>query len=171
MIRRNGRGFADAVHSLFDFDNKVVRVLGEPVQQGGIVIEVTLATEPMRIAMVEYGLRLLSISAVFSVITAVLLFFLVRRLMVVPIKRLVAHMASYAEAPEDARRIISPEASVEELRVAEEALASMQKQFTASLRQKERLAQLGQAVAKISHDSAQYSDHGAAVCRSLGKLG
>ncbi|MBN2739770.1 MAG: HAMP domain-containing histidine kinase [Rhodobacteraceae bacterium] len=142
----------DAVHSLFDFDNKVIRVLGEPVQQGGIVIEVTLATEPMRIAMVEYGLRLLSISAVFSVITAVLLFFLVRRLMVVPIKRLVAHMASYAEAPEDTRRIITPEASVEELRVAEEALASMQKQLTAALRQKERLAQLGQAVAKISHD-------------------
>ncbi|MBC7145004.1 MAG: HAMP domain-containing histidine kinase [Thioclava marina] len=142
----------DAVHALFDVDNKVIRVLGEPVQKGGIVIEVTLATEPMRIAMVEYGLRLLSISAVFSMITAVLLFFLVRRLMVVPIKRLVAHMAAYAEAPEDARRIITPQAGVEELRVAEEALASMQTQLTSSLRQKERLAQLGQAVAKISHD-------------------
>ncbi|KFE36633.1 sensor histidine kinase [Thioclava atlantica] len=142
----------DAVHALFDSDNKVIRVLGQPVKKGGIVIEVTLATEPMRIAMVEYGLRLLSISAVFSVITAVLLFLLVRQLMVVPIKRLVAHMSAYSEAPEDARRIITPEASVEELRVAEEALASMQTQLTASLRQKERLAQLGQAVAKISHD-------------------
>ncbi|PFG62427.1 signal transduction histidine kinase [Thioclava sp. ES.031] len=142
----------DAVHALFDSGDRVIRVLGQPVQKGGIVIEVTLATEPMRIAMVEYGLRLLSISAVFSVITAVLLFLLVRRLMVVPIKRLVAHMSSYADAPEDARRIITPQASVEELRVAEEALASMQQQLTASLRQKERLAQLGQAVAKISHD-------------------
>ncbi|OWY17921.1 sensor histidine kinase [Thioclava sp. JM3] len=142
----------DAVHALFDSEDRVIRVLGQPVQKGGIVIEVTLATEPMRIAMVEYGLRLLSISAVFSVITAVLLFLLVRRLMVVPIKRLVAHMSSYADAPEDARRIITPQASVEELRVAEEALASMQQQLTASLRQKERLAQLGQAVAKISHD-------------------
>jgi signal transduction histidine kinase len=39
-----------------------------------------------------------------------------------------------------------------ELRVAEEALESMQVQLTGALRQKERLAQLGGAVAKISHD-------------------
>ncbi len=142
----------DALHVLFEPGSRVIRVIGEPVQKGGIVIEVTLATEPMRIAMVKYGLRLLSISGVFSVITAVLLFLLVRALMVVPIKQVVAHMSVYAEDPEDARRIIRPEARVVELRVAEEALALMQRQLTALLRQKERLAQLGQAVAKISHD-------------------
>jgi signal transduction histidine kinase len=38
------------------------------------------------------------------------------------------------------------------LREAEEALKSMQTQLTGALRQKERLAQLGGAVAKISHD-------------------
>jgi signal transduction histidine kinase len=61
-------------------------------------------------------------------------------------------MQTYAEAPEDARRVITPEADVVELRVAEEALQSMQTQLTGALRQKERLAQLGSAVAKISHD-------------------
>jgi len=48
--------------------------------------------------------------------------------------------------------VIAPEAGVMELRVAEEALARMQTQLTGALRQKERLAQLGGAVAKISHD-------------------
>lgn len=142
----------DALAVLADPENHVIRVIGDPVQKGGLVIEVTLATGAMRIEMVEYGLRLLSLSALVSVITAFLLFFLVRRLMVVPIKRVVAHMAAYAEAPEDARTIIAPEARIEELRVAEEALASMQRQLTAALKQRERLAQLGQAVAKISHD-------------------
>jgi signal transduction histidine kinase len=61
-------------------------------------------------------------------------------------------MQTYAEAPEDARRVIAPNADVEELRMAEEALQSMQTQLTNALRQKERLAQLGSAVAKISHD-------------------
>jgi signal transduction histidine kinase len=61
-------------------------------------------------------------------------------------------MQAYAEAPEDARRVIAPNADVEELRIAEEALQSMQTQLTGALRQKERLAQLGGAVAKISHD-------------------
>ncbi len=63
--------------------------------------------------------------------------------MVLPIRRVVAHMQLYAEAPEDARRVIAPSARVEELRVAEEALARMQTQLTGALRQKERLAQLG----------------------------
>ncbi len=142
----------DALARLVDPENHVIRVIGDPVQKGGLVIEVTMETGPMRIEMIEYGLRLLALSAAVSVVTALLLFALVRRLMVVPIKRVVAHMSAYAEAPEDARRIIEPTARVEELRVAEEALASMQRQLTSALKQKERLAQLGQAVAKISHD-------------------
>jgi signal transduction histidine kinase len=72
--------------------------------------------------------------------------------MVKPVKRVVRHMEVYAQAPEDARRIITPQATITELRSAEEALAAMQTQLTGSLKQKERLAQLGGAVAKISHD-------------------
>lgn len=142
----------DALALLAAPANQIIRVIGNPVRQGGLVIEVTMETGPMRLAMIEYGLRLLVLSAVISVLTALLLFILVRRLMVAPIKRVVAHMTAYAEAPEDARRIISPEAGIAELRVAEEALASMQTQLTAALKQRERLAQLGEAVAKISHD-------------------
>jgi len=41
-------------------------------------------------------------------------------------------MKSYAFAPEDARRIIEPTAGVVEIREAETALQSMQKQLTAS---------------------------------------
>lgn len=142
----------DSLRQLADSENRVIRVIGDPVQKGGLVIEVTMETRPMRVAMIEYGFRLLTLSAVISVLTALLLFLAVRRLLVTPIKRVVAHMVAYAEAPEDARRIIAPTARVQELRVAEDALALMQTQLTASLRQKERLAQLGQAVAKISHD-------------------
>jgi hypothetical protein len=85
-------------------------------------------------------------------VTAALLFISVRFLLVVPIKRVVGHMISYAEAPDDASRIIEPQGSVRELRDAENALQSMQTQLTGALRQRERLAQLGEAVAKISHD-------------------
>jgi signal transduction histidine kinase len=72
--------------------------------------------------------------------------------LVKPIKGVVQAMMSYAAEPEDARRIITPSASVRELREAETALQSMQSDLTTSLRQKERLAQLGGAVAKVSHD-------------------
>lgn len=142
----------DAATALFEQDNDVIRVIGYPVEDGGILIEVTLQSGPLRTAMLQYGYRILGISALISAVTAVMLFAAVRRLMVLPIRRVVRHMQAYAQAPEDARRVIEPTASVTELRVAEEALQSMQTQLTGALRQKERLAQLGGAVAKIAHD-------------------
>lgn len=142
----------DAMMRLFDTEPRVIRVIGSPVREAGLLIEVTMETAPLRMAMIDYGLRILLLSAVISAFTAVLLFMAVRMFMVRPIKGVVRHMQIYAAAPEDARRIISPTSSLRELREAEEALATMQTQLTGALKQKERLAQLGGAVAKVSHD-------------------
>ncbi|WP_370049396.1 sensor histidine kinase [Salipiger sp.] len=142
----------DALVRLASPEPEVIRVLGYPSQQAGQLIEITMEAGPLRSAMLDYGVRILLLSAVISVITALLLFLAVRRLLVRPIKGVVGHMIRFAEAPEDARRIIKPSASVKELREAEEALQSLQTQLAASLRQKERLAQLGGAVARVSHD-------------------
>ncbi len=142
----------DAMMRLLDTENRIIRVIGAPVQEGGLLIEVTMETADLRTAMIDYGLRILALSAFISIVTAGLLFLAVRVLLVKPIKGVVGHMQSYAANPEDARRIIMPDASVTELREAEEALASLQTQLTGALKQKERLAQLGGAVSKISHD-------------------
>ena len=142
----------DAAVAFLQPESDVIRVIGYPVQDGGILIEITLLSGPLKVAMIDYGLRILSLSALISAVTALLLFTAVQRLMVQPISRVVRHMQAYAQAPEDARRVIDPTANVVELRVAEEALKAMQTQLTGALRQKERLAQLGGAVAKIAHD-------------------
>lgn len=142
----------DAMMTLFEPGEPVIRVIGMPVQGGGQEIEVTMEQAPLRAAMIDYGLNILMLSAVISIITAALLFVAVRAFLVKPIKGVVGHMQSYAMAPEDARRIIAPTAGLIELREAEEALQMMQQQLTAALRQRERLAQLGEGVAKVSHD-------------------
>lgn len=142
----------DALGRLLDVEDRVIRVIGEPVRDAGLLIEVAMPTQPLRMAMIDYGLRVLILSAVISVFTAILLFVAVRGFLVKPIKGVVGHMQSYAAAPEDARRIITPSAGVTELREAEEALLSLQTELTQALKQKERLAQLGGAVSKISHD-------------------
>ncbi|MEE4117723.1 MAG: HAMP domain-containing sensor histidine kinase [Paracoccaceae bacterium] len=143
---------ADAMRRLADPETRVIRVIGDPVREAGLLIEVTLTTDRLRTEMIDYGVRILILSAVISVVTAGLLFLAVRFVLVTPIRRVVGAMQSYAEAPEDARRIIEPRAGVTELREAEDALQSLQTQLTGALRQKERLAQLGGAVARISHD-------------------
>ena len=142
----------DALSRLARSEPEVVRVIGNPVQDAGILIEITMPTEPLRAAMLDYGLRILILSAVISIFTATLLFFAVRALLVKPIKGVVSAMKSYAAAPEDARRIIRPSASVRELSEAETALMTLQTDLTTMLRQRERLASLGSAVAKVSHD-------------------
>ena len=143
---------SDAMMRIGDGEERVIRVIGNPVQDGGLLIEITLPTAPLRAALIEYGVNILILSAVISIITASLLFLAVRRFIVKPMKGVVDHMQAYAKNPEDARRIIMPTAGITELREAEEALASMQTQLTGALKQKERLAQLGGAVSKISHD-------------------
>ncbi|MFQ6553423.1 sensor histidine kinase [Aestuariibius insulae] len=141
-----------AIERLIDTEERVVRVIGEPVREGGLLIEVAMPTMDLRDEMIAYGIRILFLSALISIVTATLLFLAARRFIVTPIKGVVRAMQRYADAPEDNRRIIEPKASVTELREAEEALQSLQSQLTTALRQKERLAQLGGAVAKISHD-------------------
>ena len=142
----------DALRRMLRTENEVIRVIGAPVREAGLLIEVTMETRPMRMAMIDYGLRILALSAVISVITAFLLFIAMRALLLKPIKRVAGHMQHYARAPEDARRIIEPSASITELRDAEVALQSLQTDLTQALKQKDRLAQLGSAVSKISHD-------------------
>ncbi|MBC6443030.1 MAG: HAMP domain-containing histidine kinase [Rhodobacteraceae bacterium] len=142
----------DACGTLATDRDRVIRVLGEPVKGAGLLIEVSLEEAPLRMAMIDYGWRILQLSLVISVITACLLFVTVRRFMVRPIEHLVRQIKSYEEAPEDVRRIIRPRASVTEIREAEVALNSMETRLSQSLRQKERLAALGAAVSKISHD-------------------
>lgn len=142
----------DALGRLVNPDREMIRVIGSPVQDAGLLIEATMDSAPLRAAMLDYGVRILILSAIISIFTATLLFLAVRVLIVRPITGVVSHMQAYAAAPDDARRIIQPTAGVRELREAEEALQSMQTQLTSSLRQRERLAQLGEAVAKVSHD-------------------
>jgi signal transduction histidine kinase len=142
----------DAMTRLLNPENEVIRVIGTPVREAGQLIEVTMDTGSLRVAMFDYGTRILVLSAVISVFTGLLLFVAVRAILVKPIRGVVGNMQRYAIDPEDARSIITPRARVTELREAEEALRSLQTELIQALRQKERLAQLGAAVSKVSHD-------------------
>lgn len=142
----------DAIAGFAPAGDKIVRVIGHPVKGAGLEIETTLYMEPLRYAMIEYGRNIFFLSLLISVISSAMLFFAVRRLLVRPIRRLVGNMTRYQDNPEDATRVIKPDSKVIELRAAQDTLYDLQTQLTAHLKQKERLAQLGEAVAKINHD-------------------
>jgi signal transduction histidine kinase len=123
-----------------------------PDLAGADEIQVTLEERPLITAMWSYGRTIFYLSLVISIFTAALLFVAVRRFIVRPISRVVGNMRAFEGNPEDVRAIIEPTAKIDELREAESALRDMQTQVSSSLKQKDRLAALGGAVARISHD-------------------
>lgn len=142
----------DGIAAMFVPDGTVIRVFGAPVRQAGLLIEVTLDAVPLRNDLWRHAGRILGLSLVIVLAVAALLFWSLQQLILQPMRRVVRSMADYAQAPEDARRVLEPASTVIELRAAEETLAQMQRDLSQALRQKERLAQLGGAVARISHD-------------------
>ncbi|MCL1629543.1 MULTISPECIES: sensor histidine kinase [Roseinatronobacter] len=142
----------DALEELAHTEPRIIRIIGNPVQRGGLLIEITLDTAQLQRELWEYSGRILALSLAISLFTALLLYLSVRLFVVAPMSRVIRSMSDYAEAPQDARRIITPNSNIAELRQAEDALQKLQNDLTGLLRQKERLAQLGGSVARISHD-------------------
>ncbi|AXC49403.1 sensor histidine kinase [Paracoccus suum] len=145
-------GARDAMLRLLTSKEEVIRVIGAPVNGAGQLIEITMPSGPLRTGMIDFGVRVLAISAMFSILTALLLNLAAQRLILVPMRRVITHMVAFAQAPGTSDAIIRPDAPTAELREAETALAQLQTNVQSSLRQRERLANLGEAVAKISHD-------------------
>jgi signal transduction histidine kinase len=61
-------------------------------------------------------------------------------------------MLSFRQNPEDRSRIIAPSGRKDEIGLAERELHDMQSELSSMLQQKSRLAALGLAVSKVSHD-------------------
>lgn len=133
-------------------DGHVIRVVGRPPNYGGEVIEITLDPAPMRNEMIDYGWRILRLSLIISLITAAGIFFLIRLLVVRPLMDVIDNVTSFRENPEDATRIMQPKGRSGEIAEAEQAVAEMQQDVHRALKERARLASLGEAVAKISHD-------------------
>ncbi len=122
--------------------------------QMGLVkhVDVVLPIALLQNDMLAFSWRILGLSLVISVITATLVYVSLRALFVRPLQRLTRSMDHYAEAPDDASRIIALTGRKDELGDAEVRLAAMQEALSRHLHQKQRLADLGLAVSKINHD-------------------
>ena len=102
--------------------------------------------------MYEYSWRILNLSVVISVITATLMFVALRWMMVRPLENLTRSLIAFRRAPEDRSSDLTDLGRRDEIGVAQREMAAMKEGLRAALRQRTRLATLGTAVNKISHD-------------------
>ena len=140
----------DAFGTLFAQQPRTLRVIGN--SRSGAILELIISDRPLRAAMLAYSVNIVWLAALISVITAGLLYFTINRLLVRPVRRLTANIVSFSEAPEDTTRVIVPSGRGDEVGVAEERLAAMERDLQGTLREQRHLADLGLAVSKINHD-------------------
>jgi signal transduction histidine kinase len=140
----------DAMAVLFAREGRLIEVVGEPVP--GERIRIVLPEAALKSAMLGYSLNILVLSIIISVITAALVYLALSTMLVRPMMRLTRNILDFSQNPEDASRIIVPSRRKDEIGIAERGLAHMQAELNHTLQQKSRLAALGLAVSKISHD-------------------
>jgi signal transduction histidine kinase len=138
--------------TLFSSGNRVMQVVGTSPFEPDTKVEMLLDEQPLREEMWKFGGRIFQLSIILSLMAAALVFLSLQWLLVRPMRRITASMASFSQDPEDASRVIVPRGSRDEIGQAETELATMQETVRQALSQRARLAALGTAVTKINHD-------------------
>ncbi len=141
----------DAFGTLLATRERTLRVVAE-APRGEEFLEIVLSEAPLQRAMWRFATTVLTISLLVSGLAGALVYISLHLLFVRPMRRLTERMSAYREAPEDASRIITPSGRGDEIGIAEDALAELQRELSHTLTQKSRLAALGLAVSKINHD-------------------
>jgi signal transduction histidine kinase len=141
----------ESFDTLISGGTRTVNVIGR-APLGAEFVEVVIEDRALRDAMLGYATRIGAISLAISLFTAMLVYFVLYRQIVRPVQKLSGAITHFSARPDDGSRIIKPSGRNDEIGDAEISLADMQSGLARSLKQKERLAQLGLAVSKINHD-------------------
>jgi signal transduction histidine kinase len=127
----------------------IIRAAGS---RPGRVIEVVVDETELRTVMDAYALNILGLSLIISIFTGGLIYLMLILTVVRPIRRVTQSVEQIGEDPGSWQRRLSPTPRRDEIGRAQNALSNMEEAVSGAFRQRERLAQLGEAVAKINHD-------------------
>lgn len=131
---------------------RVLRVLAEPRFDSGEKIDIVLNEAPLKRAMGAYALQTIGVSTLISLLAGGIVYLVLSFAFVRPMRRLTAAIERFRAHPEDASIPFRRSSRADEIGRAERAAAEMADELRANLRQRERLALLGGAVARIAHD-------------------
>jgi signal transduction histidine kinase len=132
--------------------DRMLRVVGMPSMAPDFEIEILVHEHGLAEDMRNFGWRVMGLSLVISFFTAGLVYFALNRLLVRPMQTLTSDMIRFRENPQDQGSVIVPDDRDDEIGIARHELANMQHDLQAMLNQRRRLAALGTAATKISHD-------------------
>lgn len=155
LDRRTANRAADAADTAATFfapSGRYLRIIAAPRSAPGDVIDVIVPEAPLKRELAAYSAGLFWLSGFIAIVTGALIYVTLFYLFVRPMRTLTRAMARFQRDPENPARTIRPTGRRDEIGTAEIALAELQTDVRQALKQRERLAALGAAVAKINHD-------------------
>ncbi|MES1202915.1 MAG: HAMP domain-containing sensor histidine kinase [Pseudomonadota bacterium] len=144
--------FAWAMETFVAPSGRVLRVLARPRFEAGDYIEIVLREAPLKHDMGVFSWHFVFLSMLVLMAAGALVYGAIAFAFVRPMRELTHAIERFRDRPEDASINFVRSQRADEIGRAERAAADMAEQIRLSLRQRERLAALGAAVARIGHD-------------------
>ena len=112
----------------------------------------TWSTALIRDKLQSYALRILALTFVIGLIIIAPLYWFLSVQFAKPLRLITAHMRRFSSDPAQLLEPLTTTGAADEITEIAEALTSLTEEVRRALRQKERLADIGEATAKINHD-------------------
>ncbi|HUN43046.1 MAG TPA: HAMP domain-containing sensor histidine kinase [Acetobacteraceae bacterium] len=144
-----------ALRALIQDRHDATRVLATSAPPRGTHIEFVYRAHQETKELRHFARDFVWVSLITACLTGATVYVVVWLLMVRPMRRIIASIAAFRAAPEHSRPLDPPRSGVlanDEMAVAARELSAMQNELRNALWRNARLAALGNAVARISHD-------------------
>jgi signal transduction histidine kinase len=147
-------GVMDTLATMVGPGRRYMQIFFTPRTDPTSEMEVLAPEASLKRDLLLYTGAFLLVGLVIAAVSGVLMYLAIYRLVVRPMQALTNSVIRFAESPETPQPEIPEGRQVraDEIRRAMTALRDMQTAVSASFRQRKRLADLGEAVAKINHD-------------------
>ena len=140
------------VQDVFSGPKDVLRVTAESTVPGQEALELLIVRHNLRMALLDYLNRIFWWSLGIAIITGTLIYWAMSALIIRPVQQLAEDMTAFREDPERRRNIQTRSKRRDEIGQLQREFTDVKQSQRAAFRQRERLAGLGLAVAKINHD-------------------
>ncbi|MEL6245223.1 MAG: HAMP domain-containing sensor histidine kinase [Pseudomonadota bacterium] len=149
--RRMFASMAGAIDSFFSDGSRTLVITAEGSTPDR-VIEVVVPEAPLSEGLEAYCHRIVALSLIISLAAGALIYGLLVFMVVRPMRRITTSVEQFRDDPGSWTRRLEPTPRRDEIGRAQNALSDMERAVSDSFRQRDRLADLGEAVAKINHD-------------------
>ncbi len=133
-------------------EGRYLLIIDEPMAGEAGLISVVVPEAGLKRDLYAYSGRVLWLSIFIAVMTGGLIYLCLMFMFVRPMRKLAQAMTQFQQDPGNPACTVALSRRSDEIGEAESALAAMQDEVRTAFRQRERLAALGGAVARINHD-------------------